>query len=139
MAEVFDDFEMGDFGRKYPEYDDMTDEEIYSEYQNLSQERLDLLRGDSVPQDEKYADVINRMSYIERTGRMKGVAETTFTGNKDGTGTINTRRDSFEAPGIEFPDVEQEMSDIPSLLVSKKDVIEEFISRRYKIKDSGLI
>ena len=129
MAEVFDDFEMGDFGRKYPEYDDMTDEEIYSEYQNLSQKRLDLLRGDSVPQDEKYADVIYRMSYIERTGRIKGVAETTFTSNKDGTVTINTRRDSFEAPGVEFLDVAPEMSDIPSLLVSKKDVIEEFISR----------
>ena len=35
MAEEgFDDFEMQDLGRKYPQYDDMNDEQLNDEYDN---------------------------------------------------------------------------------------------------------
>ena len=48
MAEgEFDDIEMQDLGQKYPEYNDMNYQQLNHEYQNLTQERLDLLRGDS--------------------------------------------------------------------------------------------
>ena len=64
MAEVgFDDFEMQDLGQKFPQYDEMNDEELDNEYQILSKERLDLLRNDD---DVRSDDVKKRLSYIDR-------------------------------------------------------------------------
>ena len=42
----------------------MTNDQLNNEYQNLSQERLDLLRGDS--DNDRLDNVKKRMDYIDR-------------------------------------------------------------------------
>ena len=65
MAEGFDDFEMKDLSRKYPEYDDMNEQELNDEYDSLTQKCLNLLRDDTNPQDE-IISVNERTNYIDR-------------------------------------------------------------------------
>ena len=50
--------------KKYPQQDEMTNDQLNNEYQNLSQERLDLLRGDS--DNDRLDNVKKRMDYIDR-------------------------------------------------------------------------
>ena len=66
MAEEFDDFEMEDMSRKYPEYDNYDEQELNDEYDSLTLKRLDLFRSDIEPEDEQIVDVKERMNYIER-------------------------------------------------------------------------
>ena len=90
-------------GQKYPQYDEMNDEELDNEYQNLSKERLDLLRNDD---DVRSDDVKKRMSYIDRIRENRN-NETSFIYSDDGeTVKITTRKGGRgqSAPEIEFPD-----------------------------------
>ena len=70
----FDDFKMQDLGQKYPQYDEMNDEQLDNEYQNRSKECLDLLHGD---------DVKKKMSYINHNQENRN-KETSITDNDNG-------------------------------------------------------
>ena len=130
MSEGFDDFEMEDLGRKYPEYDDMNEVELNNEYDSLIQSRLNLLRGDTDNQD-KIVSVNERMNYIDciRENRPNSLAdrravETTFTDNNDGTITIR-RSDEPSTSGIIVPAL-----DLPKNARNKKAfAVEDFIKR----------
>ena len=121
MAEGgFEDFEMQDLGQKYPQYDEMNDEELDNEYQNLSKECLDLLHNDD--------DVKKRMSYIDRIQENRN-NETSFTDNDNGeTVRITTRKGgkSLSTPEIDFinTNTRPENEIIPS--------IEKFITDNHK-------
>ena len=103
----FEYHEMDVMGEKYPEYADMNQDQLDDEYQNLSQERLELLRRDS--DNARLENVKKRMDYIERI-QDKRVKETSFTSNNDGTVTIKTRKDSEAVSRLEFPGVPQNES-----------------------------
>ena len=100
MAEGFDDFEMEDLSRKYPEYDNLDDQQLNDEYDSLTQKRLDLLRDAIEPQDEQFVNVKERMNYIERIQENR-YRETSFTSNNDGTITIG-RSDEPSTSGLFF-------------------------------------
>ena len=116
MAEGgFDDFEMDDLGSKYPEYDDLNEQELYDEYDSLTQNRLKLLRSDTDPQDEQFVHVKERVNYIER------IEENKFgTSNKDGKTVIGS------TSGIIAPEFELE-----SPKNEKVFAVEDFIKRNY--------
>ena len=42
-----------DMSRKYPEYDNYNEQQLNNEYDSLLNKHLDLLRGDTNPQDEQ--------------------------------------------------------------------------------------
>ena len=90
MAEGgLDDFEMEDVGRKFPQYDDMDDEQLENEYEGLIRTRYSLL-NDPNAREERVKDVKERINYIERIHENR-IGETTFTSNDDGkTVTIKT-------------------------------------------------
>ena len=107
MAKGFDDFEMKDLGRKYPKYDDMNREELNNEYDSLTQDRLNLLRNDTDPQDEKFVDVKERTNYIDRIlenrfGSRAG--ETTFTSNNDSK-TVTIKRKGDPSTSVLAPEL----------------------------------
>ena len=122
MAEEgFDDFEMQDLGRSYPQYDDMNDE-----YDNLAQEHLNLLHGgdDNVELD----NVKKRINYIECIREDKrSYNESSFMYSDDGETVKITRKGgrSQSAPEIEFPDTTGPENEIISS-------IEKFISDSLK-------
>ena len=104
MAEGgFDDFEMEYMGRKYPEYDDMNEQELHDEYENLLKNRLNLLNDDPSTQDEQFIDVKERINYIDSTLE-NSFGKTTFTSNNDGrTITIKIRDTrSYTAPEVDI-------------------------------------
>ena len=80
-----DDYEMEDLGRKYPEYDDLNEQDLDDEYDNLLKNRLHLLRNDNNPQ----YDINKRINYIERIKENK-FGEATFINNKDGRTVIGS-------------------------------------------------
>ena len=65
MAEAgFDDFEMEDLGRKYPEYDDLDYDDLEYNFHYLSQERDKLLDDNGIINKEKLDHHNNRIRYI---------------------------------------------------------------------------
>lgn len=75
----------------------MTNDQLNNEYQNLSQECLDLLHNDD---DVRLDDLKKWMDYIDRISEYRKT-ETTFTYNKDEkTVIIKTRKGSVTAPII---------------------------------------
>ena len=64
MAEGgFDDFEMKEISRKYPEYENMNEQELNDEYASLTNERLNLLNDPNKEDDAK--DIKERITYID--------------------------------------------------------------------------
>ena len=123
MAEGFDDLEMKELGNKYPGYDDMDNTTLDNEYNQLTNERLDLLHIDNPTRLE---EVQNRMRYIEYI-RGTDVVETTFTSNGDGkTITINRKgQRSNSAPEVQFDTkIDRPMNRV-------LDSVQEFIHRNY--------
>ena len=89
MAKGFEEFEMKDLGRNYPEYDDMNIEELNNEYDSITQKRSNLLGDNTVTQDNgQFVNIKERTNYIDcilenRYGSRAGseAVETTFTDN----------------------------------------------------------
>ena len=48
---------MEDLAEKYPEYNDMNEQELNDEYYSLIQKRLNLLKSGTNPQDEEFFNV----------------------------------------------------------------------------------
>ena len=125
MIEGLDDFEMKVFDRKYPEYDDMNEQELNNENDWLTQQRLDLLISDINPEDEQVVDVKQRMNYIDRILENRQ-RETTFTDNNGKTVTIERKGDpstSVLAPELDITLDEPENEKIFA--------VEDFIRRNY--------
>ena len=71
MAEGgFDDYEMEDMSRMYPQYDNYNEPDLDDEYDRLTKKRWKILRNYK-PEEDEYNDnsieeVSERMNYIER-------------------------------------------------------------------------
>ena len=103
MAEGFDDYEMGDLGKKYHEYDNMTNDELDAQYNLLNEKHLDTLL-DPTTQLSDHDDIEKRKKYIGSL-LSKRQEETFFTDNDDGkTVTIRTKITITTAPSVEFDD-----------------------------------
>ena len=86
----------------------MNDDDLNSEYQNLSQKRLDLLCGDNVD-NVRSQDTDKRMRYIVYLIQEKKTTETMFTSDKDDvTVIIKTSEGIHKTPGIDFSDENNE-------------------------------
>ena len=128
MSEGFDDFEMEDLSRKYPEYDNLNDQQLNDEYDSLTNKHLELLRGDTNPQDEQFVNVKERINYIDRILENRQ-SETTFTSNNDSkTVTIKRKGDtrSYSAPEL---DITAKLLENPEN--EKIFTVEDFIRRNY--------
>ena len=127
MAEGgFEYHEMEDLGRKYPKYDNMTDEQLNIENENLRQGRLDSLLTDD---DDSSDDIKKGSDYIDRIRENRN-KETSLIDNKDDETVIIKTEDgnSDTAHELQFPEVPQDRN-------FKTDDIEDFINREYKIKN----
>ena len=81
MTEVgFEDFEMKYLDRKYPEYDDMTREELNDKYDSLTQDRLNL-RDDTGNKDEiiSVKERVDYINHLQENTFGSRAGETTFT------------------------------------------------------------
>ena len=119
MAEGgFDDYEMQDLGEKYPEYDKMNDEQLGIEYDDLSQERLNLLRSEDNDKD-RLNHVKIRISYIDKL-KSQRQSETCFTDNDSGTVTIKNpnKTQVINLPGVYFDNISSP-NDNPSFLLTQ--------------------
>ena len=134
MAEGgFDDYEMEDMSRMYPQYDNYNEQDLDDEYDRLTKKRLKILRHYK-PEEDEYndnliEDVSERMNYIERNLENK-YRETTFTDNKDGK-TVTIQRKGDPSTILLAPNV-----DIPANLLEKPEnekifSVENFIRRNY--------
>ena len=100
---------MEDVSKKYPEYDEMDEQQLDDEYNILSKKRLDLLKDDIEIEHNEFVDVKERMDYIDNIRNQK-FKETTFT----------------------FPELPADNINIEKNPESKKEFsIEDFIRRNY--------
>lgn len=109
MAEGFDDLELDDFNQRYPEYDNMNDEQLDFEHDLLSKEWKD---NTEELTSEKNIDLANRLAYINHI-RDKNRVETSFTSNVDGkTVSITNKNSTVEAPAVEYVKLKEDFDDV---------------------------
>ena len=125
MAEGFDDFEMEDMSRKYPEYGNLDDQQLNNEYDSLTQKRLDLLGDDVQPEHNEFVDVKERMNYIDRILENRQ-SETTFTDNNNRK-TVTIKRKGDPSTSVLAP----KMGIINEPEKEKIFGVEDFIRRNY--------
>ena len=132
MAEGgFEDYEMEDFGRKYPEYDNMNEQELNDEHNRLINSHFNLLKYDIQPEHPSLVENNERINYIDSTLENRfgsRAVETTFTNNKDGK-TVTIQRKGEPSTSVLVPKV-----DILDELL-KRPVIEDFVRKQYKYKN----
>ena len=123
MAEGFDNYEMEDLGKKYHEYDNMTNDELDAQYNLLNQRHLDTLL-DPTTQLSDHDDIEKRKKYIGSL-LSKRQEETSFTDDDGKTATIRTKKTTTTAPSVEFDDHYENVSDeYYKLAFNKSDDIE---------------
>ena len=123
MAEGFDDYEMRDLGKKYHEYDNMTNDELHAQYNLLNEKHLDTLL-DRTTQLNDHDDIKKRKKYIGSL-LSKRQEETSFTDDDGKTATIRTKKTTTTAPSVEFDDHYENVSDeYYKLAFNKSDDIE---------------
>ena len=109
MAEGFDDLELDDFNQRYPEYDNINDEQLDFEHDLLSKEWKD---NTEELTSEKNIDLANRLAYINYT-RDKNRVETSFTSNVDGkTVWITNKNSTVESPAVEYVKLKEDFDDV---------------------------
>ena len=137
MAEGgFDDFEMEDLGRNYPEYYDMNDLKLGNEYEGLVRTRYSLLNVPNA-KEVRVKDVRDRITYIDRIKENR-LSETTFTDNNDGK-TVTIKRKGDPSTSVLAPELDIE-AELPNLFESAANEkifnVEDFIRRNY---DKGFV
>ena len=126
---------MDNIVRKYPEYDDMNEQEL-NKYYNLIQKHLNLLKSGTNPQDEQLVNVKERIENIDRiqgNRQNSSAGETTFTDNKDSktvtikrTGSNSSAVRSYSAPKVDIT------AELPAEHENEKIfAVEDFIRTNY--------
>ena len=121
-------FEMEDMSRKYPEYDNLDEQELNNEYGSLTQKRLDLLRDDIESEHNEFVDVKERMNYIDRILENRQ-SETTFTDTNGKTVTI--KRNGNPSTSVLAPELDITAKLLNEPKNEKIFAVEDFIRRNY--------
>ena len=120
MAEGgFEDYEMEGFGRKYPEYDDINEQELNDECNRLINNRFNLIRYDIEPEHPSLVENYERINYINSNLENRfgfRAVETTFIDKKDGK-TVTIQRKGEPSTSVAVLKVEDILDELPDELL----------------------
>ncbi|CAB4009484.1 Hypothetical predicted protein [Paramuricea clavata] len=119
---------MKDMEDKYPEYDDKSYDELFSDFQELTTRRNRIINNSSLDPTDIDSEIKYVKSLMEKLSANQ--QSTSFTSGDDGkTVTITNGSREVTAPAVEFVD----MSDRPENDI--RPAVEDFISKHYDRRD----
>jgi hypothetical protein len=137
----YNDIELGETGKRYPQYDDMDYHDLLSNFDELTNR---LQREVKYGSDPLVAtDLNSELSYVKKLTEERGTAQTTFTEGEEGTVNISGPSGSTAVPSVDF--VEDPNDLLPDVLDAFNDSfnaywddIEDRLSKLKKFSEDRL-
>jgi hypothetical protein len=139
--EDYDDLELEEMEKRYPQYDDMNYDDLTTNLGNLERK----VKGEAMYGSDPLAivDLKSELDYVKLIMERRTTEETTFTEGKDGTVNISGPSGSTTVPGVEF--VEDPDGLLPDVLDAFNDSfdakwedIEERLEKLGKLSENRL-
>jgi hypothetical protein len=139
--EDYDDLELEEMEKTYPQYDDMNDDDLTTNLVNLERK----VKGEAMYGSDPLVivDLKSELDYVKLIMERRTTEETTFTEGNDGTVNISGPSGSTTVPGVEFVDVSDVL--LPDVLAAYDDTfdaewedIEERLKKLGKLPENRL-
>ena len=120
----YDDIELEEMEKSYPQYDDMNYDDLTTNLGNLERKMKEEAMYGSDPLT--IVDLKSELDYVKIIMERRAIEETTFTEGKDGTVNISGPSGSTTVPGVEF------VEDPDGLLPDVLDVFDDSFDAEWK-------